>query len=210
MIQESKNSNKILAKVYSTDEDNATCSYAIIELSPAFITKVKAMKEQLEIAKAGLGSVYQLNVFDNSCDFINEQDFDDVSTDSEILDDFSEILDNKEYAKINIPEETKLVLIRDDSTLLYVTENGFKFSCYIKHTSILLNVTTLPFDVLENITDEDEEKLTPFTIDVIRTGYGYKSITVMAADELDAQDKALEDAGNHEYTEKDADYSIAD
>jgi hypothetical protein len=46
-----------------------------------------------------------------------------------------------------------------------------------------------------------------YVVDVSRTGYGNRMITVAALNEDDAKDQALEVAGNYEYSEHDADYS---
>ena len=49
-----------------------------------------------------------------------------------------------------------------------------------------------------------------FKIQVTRIGYATRSIEVEAADEQEAQRIALETAGNHQFTEHDAEYELAD
>lgn len=48
-----------------------------------------------------------------------------------------------------------------------------------------------------------------FNIEVIRTGFGFKTIMVEAENLREAEDKALEEAGDHEYSEKSSEYDIA-
>jgi len=47
-----------------------------------------------------------------------------------------------------------------------------------------------------------------FTISVCRTGYGFRDIDVEANSEEEASEKALELAGDHEYSEKESEYSV--
>lgn len=46
-----------------------------------------------------------------------------------------------------------------------------------------------------------------FEVDVVRTGYGARTIVVKAHSAAEAQELALEEAGNHEYNEHTADYT---
>lgn len=48
-----------------------------------------------------------------------------------------------------------------------------------------------------------------FTITVMRTAYAFHEIEVEANNVKDAEEKALNEAGDHEYSEKSADYSIS-
>lgn len=49
-----------------------------------------------------------------------------------------------------------------------------------------------------------------FDIEVIRIGYGSRTITVEAETYKEAQGLALNEAGNYDYSEKNADYELAD
>lgn len=49
-----------------------------------------------------------------------------------------------------------------------------------------------------------------FEIDVTRLSYGSRTITVQASSLKEAQDLALDEAGNHLYKEADADYMLSD
>jgi hypothetical protein len=50
--------------------------------------------------------------------------------------------------------------------------------------------------------------LSEATIEVCRTGYGFAQISVIARTIEEAEELALEEAGNYEFREKDADYKI--
>lgn len=50
--------------------------------------------------------------------------------------------------------------------------------------------------------------MTLYNVDVVRIGYGFRTIQVEAMDEQDATNKALEQAGSFEYTEKASDYEV--
>lgn len=47
-----------------------------------------------------------------------------------------------------------------------------------------------------------------FDIEVVRTGIGFNTITIKAKNQKEAEEKALDEAGNHEFSEKDAEYEI--
>lgn len=47
-----------------------------------------------------------------------------------------------------------------------------------------------------------------FFVPVVRTGYGFATIEVKAKDQKEANEKALDQAGDHEYSEKTADYTL--
>lgn len=47
-----------------------------------------------------------------------------------------------------------------------------------------------------------------FTVTVTRISYSSKEIEVEAENEDDAKEKALDEAGDHEFSEKDADYKV--
>jgi len=49
-----------------------------------------------------------------------------------------------------------------------------------------------------------------WNVPVCRTGFGHNTLTVRARTEREAVEKALYEAGNHEYSEKEADYSADD
>lgn len=45
-----------------------------------------------------------------------------------------------------------------------------------------------------------------YTVSVVRIGYAHRDITVDADSEQEAVDKAVDTAGNYEFSEHDADY----
>lgn len=47
-----------------------------------------------------------------------------------------------------------------------------------------------------------------FKATVCRTSYSFREIEVQAKDEAEAKEKILDEAGDYDYSEKDADYSI--
>jgi hypothetical protein len=47
-----------------------------------------------------------------------------------------------------------------------------------------------------------------FTVTVCRIGYGFKDIQVEADSQQEADEKALDEACNHEYSEKNAEYVL--
>lgn len=49
-----------------------------------------------------------------------------------------------------------------------------------------------------------------FDIEIVRTGIGFRTIRVKAKNQKEAEEKALEEAGDHEFSEKDAEYDVAD
>lgn len=51
--------------------------------------------------------------------------------------------------------------------------------------------------------------LKPFDIEVCRVGYGFATITVMARDQQEAEVLALDEAGGHDFSEKNSEYQIA-
>lgn len=55
---------------------------------------------------------------------------------------------------------------------------------------------------------EQNPALTRFDVDVCRTGFGFATIRVMAASAQEADELALDRAGEYEYSEKDAEYTL--
>lgn len=53
------------------------------------------------------------------------------------------------------------------------------------------------------------QKLKKFVIPVTRIGYAYRDIEVMATSQEDAEDKALNEAGGFEFTERESEYKVA-
>lgn len=49
-----------------------------------------------------------------------------------------------------------------------------------------------------------------FKVDILRTGYSIKSIEVDAGTQEEANAKALNQAGNHEFSEDNSEYALAD
>ncbi|MDP2692736.1 MAG: hypothetical protein Q8O88_03810 [bacterium] len=54
---------------------------------------------------------------------------------------------------------------------------------------------------------ETKEKKKKYVVAVCRTAYAFRDIEVEAQNETEAMKLALEDAGNHEFSEKNADYT---
>ena len=50
--------------------------------------------------------------------------------------------------------------------------------------------------------------LKSFDVPVCRVGYGFATITVMAHNDEEAEQLALDEAGNHEFSEKNSEYQI--
>lgn len=47
-----------------------------------------------------------------------------------------------------------------------------------------------------------------FSVEVCRTGWGSTTLTVTARSQQEANEKALDEAGDHEFSERDAEYTI--
>lgn len=47
-----------------------------------------------------------------------------------------------------------------------------------------------------------------FKVSVSRTGYGYSTFEVEAKDSTEAKEKALEEAGDHDYSEHSSEYNV--
>jgi DNA phosphorothioation-dependent restriction protein DptG len=52
--------------------------------------------------------------------------------------------------------------------------------------------------------------MSTFKVDILRTGYSIKSIEVDAETKEEANEKALKQAGNHEFSEDNSEYTLAD
>jgi len=51
-------------------------------------------------------------------------------------------------------------------------------------------------------------KIKKFKVEVCRTGFSFTTIEVEAKNKKEAKKQAVEQAGDHEFSEKDANYSI--
>lgn len=67
-------------------------------------------------------------------------------------------------------------------------------------------------DEAQKIMDEEEvveeSQMQDFEIPVVRIGYGFKTIKVRAKSQEEAEQLALDEAGNQEFSEKESDYKI--
>jgi hypothetical protein len=61
---------------------------------------------------------------------------------------------------------------------------------------------------MPNTTNPQAPALTTFQVEVCRTSVSFNTIEVQATNEFEAQQLALDEAGNHSYSEKDAEYSL--
>ena len=68
--------------------------------------------------------------------------------------------------------------------------------------------------VLDAVDKEEYEKRQAqekeFDVEVVRVGYGFKTIRVRAISQEEANNLALDKAGDHEFSEKSSDYKIAE
>ena len=110
----------------------------------------------------------------------------------------------------------------------YIYDNGFKnyyYTCQKCGSHKVLQVPAGGFsppdlhcedcgckDVVNSPTTISKEEMgiepQEFKIEVCRIGYGYRTIKVKAFDQTEAEQLALEEAGNYEFSEKDAEYKI--
>ena len=66
----------------------------------------------------------------------------------------------------------------------------------------------LPNDLVPEVKSQAQPRI--WTVPVCRTGFGSRTIEVVAATEEEAIEKAIDEAGNHEFSENDAEYSAPD
>jgi len=64
--------------------------------------------------------------------------------------------------------------------------------------------------VTQNIPEQEEAPVKQWNVPILRTGYGHAMIAVSARTEEEAIEKAIDEAGNESFSEKDADYSAPD
>ena len=164
MIKENDLANKLLVKVYSTENEAMTSRFGIITLTDTLKETILSLSKELLDVKhrmTGKASVYTITAFNSACEYIDERD--DFSGDlnqkmeGQTLDDLQKVLFhnsdngivNKDYARIEIPENVIIDFLRDDVGMLHISQFGFKFSCYIKHTDIRLDTETISFDIFD-------------------------------------------------------------
>lgn len=149
MKKSEKKTETLLVKVISTDEDCTTSRFAIISLTPKLKETVLSLKKERDGIEKRLGkfSIYQLTQFNGSCDYVDEQEcFDEEKNSEKIINELEEVLGGQSYTKIK-PTRKKIIFVRSDVDVLHVSQFGFKFSCYIKHTNTKLDTDTIEFDV---------------------------------------------------------------
>ena len=93
-------------------------------------------------------------------------------------------IDNEQDFKLENAEEQQIIYLAD---LLTIKEEDAS--------------TAGP--ILYPVSDEDEE----YSVNVCRTAYGFKTIEVMAKSAPEAIEKALEEAGDHSFSEKSSEYT---
>lgn len=60
------------------------------------------------------------------------------------------------------------------------------------------------FETVEEVHEEPRE----FTVEICRIGYSNRTVKIMAHSLSEAEEIALDEAGNHEFSERDAEYVI--
>lgn len=93
--------------------------------------------------------------------------------------------------------------VRDVITdlLHYCDQNGIDF-----HDR--LDSATEVFKEELSMDPEEEQKLHKYSVDIVRIGYGFHTVEVMATSQQEAREKAMDEAGNYEYSEKTAEYEV--
>ena len=152
MIKKVEKSNTLLVKVYSTETESCTSSFALINLGDTNVLNTAI--EMREVLKKGKeknsnDSYYQLTAFNSSCLFIGERD--DDTTTEEIKEELEEIFEEETYCYVEIDVESleQIEAINSDIDLILVDEVTFLFSAYIKHTSIKLTTSSISFSFFE-------------------------------------------------------------
>lgn len=155
MAKKNSKAVELLIKVHSTNEDCMTSRFAILSLTPTVIKCILSLKKELEGVQERLGkeNIYQLTQFNYNCNFVSEEErtFSDEKENSEkFIEKLEEVLGEQSYVTICLTkkERENTVLIRQDVSILHVSDFGFKFSCYIKHTSTKLDTETISFETL--------------------------------------------------------------
>lgn len=93
--------------------------------------------------------------------------------------------------------------VRDVITdlLHYCDQNGIDF-----HDR--LGSATEVFNEELSVEPEEEQKPRKYIVDIVRIGYGFHTVEVMATNHQEAREKAMDEAGDYEYSEKTAEYEV--
>lgn len=149
-------SKTILVKVHSSNEDVMTCSFGILPLSKVLIAKIKKLRGIFVKENAKYENIIsKLSSYDLSLDWLTEEEnSEDVILSDEMQEELGKAgVDDDVYAFINDKfykdnSGKNLPLINADIPYLEVTNMGFKFSTYIKHTLTKLDTGIIPFSAI--------------------------------------------------------------
>lgn len=153
-IKLNEKSKTILMKVHSADDVCSDCRFAVVELSPELVNKAFDFRNALIELKVKHSSVYKIEEFDYSCDYIGEVEYQDEQTIDEILYEFEDthIGDGGTLGIDGYDREAKgLAIARTDGDCLEVTSYDIRFSTYVKHTNTLLETEAISFDHINRL-----------------------------------------------------------
>ncbi len=153
MIKKVEKSNTLLVKVYSSETESCTSSYALINLADSNVLKTANVLHDI-VKKAREENpeeyIYQLSAFNGNCLYIGERT-DDITTE-EVKEEIEEIMSDVEsycFIEIDMKSLEQIEPINSDVDLIIVDETTFLFSAYIKNSSIKLTTASIPFSLLD-------------------------------------------------------------
>ena len=144
-------SKTVLLKVHDNDEWCQWCDYAVVELTQEFVDVARKQLEILLKMKEENSSVYKIETFDYSCDFISSEEH-DTRTSSEILDQLYDTgIDTAGVMGIDGYDDKAegLVLLRTDCDTMEITDYGVRFTAYVKHTNQLIDTEKITFERMD-------------------------------------------------------------
>ena len=151
MIKRVEKSDVILVKVYSTESEINTSSFALIQIGEVKQLALELNKEIVALReKFERNSLYQLSAFNYNCLYVDERD--ESTTPEEFQEVLEEILINDEtycYVEVDTDALEEIESLNSDVDLLLVDASTISFSAYIKHTSIKLTTASISISYIK-------------------------------------------------------------
>jgi hypothetical protein len=150
----------ILTKVWTSEDDYSSVEFAFLNLSEELISLIKSASEEVRKLKEKFNdSVYCIEIWNYSPLFITDDvvfeifgdDFDDSFNEFIYVDKPKE--ENLSHFIYELCSEKGLDTVSQDATRLAVTDDGFCFSSYLKHTNIILETKKISISELDKISE---------------------------------------------------------
>jgi hypothetical protein len=150
-IQKKKDSTTVLLKVYDNDTEFTRCNYAIVEITKDLLETVSKLRKGRDELKC-----YETTEFNYSCEFLAQDEFEDEHISDELIEAL-ETLTEDNAGVWQIESFGDVETLRTDADTIHVSDFGFKFEAYGKHSGVEFTTEKIPFDIIDSLDSKNKK-----------------------------------------------------